>query len=76
MHFESRCHGIPGEKSGPFIGRNLPEVVNKVVWVRQLIHKVTECLSVQTYIFILLRRWLITKSEFFHALVIVFEFLL
>lgn len=44
MHFESRCHGIPGEKSGPFIGRNLPEVVNKIVWVRQLIHKVSVCL--------------------------------
>lgn len=39
-HFESRCHGNPGEKSGPFIGRNLSEVVNKVVWVRQLAHKV------------------------------------
>ena len=49
--FESRCHGGPGDKSGPLIGRNLPEVVNKIVWVRQLIHKVTECLCM----------WLTTK---------------
>lgn len=41
--FENRCHGDPGDKSGPLIGRNLPEVVNKIVWVRQLIHKVGEC---------------------------------
>lgn len=40
--FESRCHGSPGEKSGPLIGRNLSEVVNKIVWVRQLIHRVNE----------------------------------
>ncbi|XP_029136209.2 dynein cytoplasmic 2 heavy chain 1 [Labrus bergylta] len=40
--FKSRCHGDPGEKSGPLIGRNLPEVVNKIVWVRQLIHKVED----------------------------------
>ena len=31
---------VPGEKTGPLVGRNLPEVVNKIVWVRQLIHKV------------------------------------
>uniref|UniRef100_A0A3Q0T4R8 Cytoplasmic dynein 2 heavy chain 1 n=1 Tax=Amphilophus citrinellus TaxID=61819 RepID=A0A3Q0T4R8_AMPCI len=42
--FESRCHGSPGDKSGPLIGRNLPEVVNKIVWVRQFLHKVTEIL--------------------------------
>lgn len=41
--FENRCHGSPGDKSGPLIGRNLPEVVNKIVWVRQLIHKVSVC---------------------------------
>ncbi|XP_055023019.1 cytoplasmic dynein 2 heavy chain 1 [Boleophthalmus pectinirostris] len=40
--FETRCHGGPGDKSGPFIGRNLPEVVNKIVWVRQLIHKLED----------------------------------
>ncbi|XP_029699181.1 cytoplasmic dynein 2 heavy chain 1 isoform X3 [Takifugu rubripes] len=45
-HFESRCHGLPGEKSGPFIGRNLPEVVNKIVWVRQLIHKVEDSIRI------------------------------
>lgn len=54
-HFESRCHGIPGEKSGPIIGRNLSDVVNKVVWVRQLIHKVIGRLRQKTY------------SEYFHA---------
>lgn len=45
--FESRCHGGPGDKHGPLIGRNLPEVVNKIVWVRQLVHKVTESHTVQ-----------------------------
>ncbi|XP_072546992.1 cytoplasmic dynein 2 heavy chain 1 isoform X2 [Salminus brasiliensis] len=38
--FESRCHGAPGEKTGPLAGRNLPEVVNNIVWVRQLLMKV------------------------------------
>ncbi|KAG7470921.1 hypothetical protein MATL_G00119020 [Megalops atlanticus] len=40
--FESRCHGVPGEKSGPLAGRNLPEVVNNIVWVRQLVLKVED----------------------------------
>ncbi|TKS81144.1 Cytoplasmic dynein 2 heavy chain 1 [Collichthys lucidus] len=44
--FESRCHGGPGDKSGPLIGRNLPEVVNKIVWVRQLIHKVEDSVRI------------------------------
>uniref|UniRef100_A0A8C5EPV0 Cytoplasmic dynein 2 heavy chain 1 n=1 Tax=Gouania willdenowi TaxID=441366 RepID=A0A8C5EPV0_GOUWI len=44
--FESRCHGAPGEKSGPLIGRNLPEVVNKIVWVRQLLHKVEDSVRI------------------------------
>uniref|UniRef100_A0A667ZZ86 Dynein cytoplasmic 2 heavy chain 1 n=1 Tax=Myripristis murdjan TaxID=586833 RepID=A0A667ZZ86_9TELE len=44
--FESRCHGAPGERSGPLIGRNLPEVVNKIVWVRQLIHKVEDSIRI------------------------------
>ncbi|KAF7666054.1 hypothetical protein LDENG_00118150 [Lucifuga dentata] len=44
--FESRCHGGPGENSGPLIGRNLPEVVNKIVWVRQLIHKVEDSVRI------------------------------
>ncbi|XP_029374274.1 cytoplasmic dynein 2 heavy chain 1 isoform X3 [Echeneis naucrates] len=44
--FENRCHGVPGDKSGPLIGRNLPEVVNKIVWVRQLIHKVEDSVRI------------------------------
>ncbi|XP_041658498.1 cytoplasmic dynein 2 heavy chain 1 isoform X2 [Cheilinus undulatus] len=44
--FESRCHGDPGDKSGPLIGRNLPEVVNRTVWVRQLIHKVEDSVRI------------------------------
>ncbi|XP_075905861.1 cytoplasmic dynein 2 heavy chain 1 [Nelusetta ayraudi] len=45
--FESRCHGNPGDKSGPPIGRNLPDVVNRIVWVQQLVHKVEDsvCIS-------------------------------
>uniref|UniRef100_A0A671UXN0 Cytoplasmic dynein 2 heavy chain 1 n=1 Tax=Sparus aurata TaxID=8175 RepID=A0A671UXN0_SPAAU len=44
--FESRCHGGPGDKHGPLIGRNLPEVVNKIVWVRQLVHKVDDSVRI------------------------------
>uniref|UniRef100_A0A4W6FB67 Cytoplasmic dynein 2 heavy chain 1 n=1 Tax=Lates calcarifer TaxID=8187 RepID=A0A4W6FB67_LATCA len=44
--FENRCHGGPGDKYGPLIGRNLPEVVNKIVWVRQLIHKVEDSVRI------------------------------
>ncbi|CAL8361611.1 unnamed protein product [Merluccius merluccius] len=44
--FEGRCHGAPGEKTGPLVGRNLPEVVNKIVWVRQLIHKVEDSVRI------------------------------
>ncbi|XP_008299945.1 cytoplasmic dynein 2 heavy chain 1 [Stegastes partitus] len=44
--FESRCHGGPGDKFGPLIGRNLPEVVNKIVWVRQLLHKVEDSVRI------------------------------
>ncbi|KAL1260293.1 hypothetical protein QQF64_008120, partial [Cirrhinus molitorella] len=43
--FESRCHGAPGEKTGPLAGRNLPEVVNNIVWVRQLLLKVEDSLK-------------------------------
>ncbi|KAG7479775.1 cytoplasmic dynein 2 heavy chain 1 isoform X1 [Solea senegalensis] len=46
IDFETRCHGGPGEKSGPLIGKNLPEVVNKIVWVRQLIHKVEDSVCI------------------------------
>uniref|UniRef100_A0A3Q1F2C8 Dynein heavy chain tail domain-containing protein n=1 Tax=Acanthochromis polyacanthus TaxID=80966 RepID=A0A3Q1F2C8_9TELE len=44
--FETRCHGSPGDKFGPLIGRNLPEVVNKIVWVRQLLHKVEDSVRI------------------------------
>ncbi|XP_013869519.1 cytoplasmic dynein 2 heavy chain 1 [Austrofundulus limnaeus] len=44
--FDNRCHGDPGEKSGPLTGRNLPEVVNKVVWVRHLLHKVEDSVHI------------------------------
>ncbi|KAK6296186.1 hypothetical protein J4Q44_G00338990 [Coregonus suidteri] len=44
--FEGRCHGAPGEKSGPLTGRNLPEVVNNIVWVRQLLHKVEDSIKI------------------------------
>uniref|UniRef100_A0A4W5JP42 Dynein cytoplasmic 2 heavy chain 1 n=1 Tax=Hucho hucho TaxID=62062 RepID=A0A4W5JP42_9TELE len=44
--FEGRCHGAPGEKSGPLAGRNLPEVVNNIVWVRQLLHKVEDSIKI------------------------------
>ncbi|KAF3692878.1 Cytoplasmic dynein 2 heavy chain 1 [Channa argus] len=46
IDFESRCHGVPGEKAGPLICRNLPDVVNKIVWVRQLIHKVEDSVRI------------------------------
>uniref|UniRef100_A0A8C8DIA2 Dynein cytoplasmic 2 heavy chain 1 n=1 Tax=Oryzias sinensis TaxID=183150 RepID=A0A8C8DIA2_9TELE len=45
-NFENCCHGGPGDKSGPLSGRNLPEVVNKVVWVRQLTHKVEDSVRI------------------------------
>ncbi|XP_017286523.1 cytoplasmic dynein 2 heavy chain 1 isoform X3 [Kryptolebias marmoratus] len=44
--FENRCHGDPGDKSGPLTGRNLPEVVNKIVWVRHLLHKVEDSVRI------------------------------
>ncbi|KAK3531386.1 hypothetical protein QTP70_018186, partial [Hemibagrus guttatus] len=43
--FDGRCHGVPGEKTGPLAGRNLPEVVNNIVWVRQLLMKVEDSLK-------------------------------
>ncbi|XP_069495113.1 cytoplasmic dynein 2 heavy chain 1 isoform X2 [Ambystoma mexicanum] len=43
--FESRCHGTPGESTGPLSGRNLPEVVNNIVWVRQLELKVDDTIK-------------------------------
>lgn len=44
--FETRCHGVPGDVSGPLSGKNLSEVVNNIVWVRQLELKVTDCVTV------------------------------
>ncbi|KAK5608849.1 Cytoplasmic dynein 2 heavy chain 1 [Crenichthys baileyi] len=44
--FESRCYGGPGDKTGPLTGRNLPEVVNKIVWVRHLLHKVEDSVRI------------------------------
>ncbi|EMP37963.1 Cytoplasmic dynein 2 heavy chain 1 [Chelonia mydas] len=43
--FEARCHGVPGDVSGPLSGKNLSEVVNNIVWVRQL--QLKEALSVK-----------------------------
>nr|XP_023648221.1 cytoplasmic dynein 2 heavy chain 1 isoform X1 [Paramormyrops kingsleyae]XP_023648222.1 cytoplasmic dynein 2 heavy chain 1 isoform X1 [Paramormyrops kingsleyae] len=44
--FEGRCHGAPGEKTGPLAGKNLPEVVNNIVWVRQLLLKVDDSIRI------------------------------
>lgn len=44
--FETRCHGVPGDVSGPLSGKNLSEVVNNIVWVRQLELKVTDSVTV------------------------------
>ncbi|XP_051782842.1 cytoplasmic dynein 2 heavy chain 1 isoform X2 [Erpetoichthys calabaricus] len=44
--FDNRSHGVPGEKSGPLAGRNLPEVVNNIVWVRQLTLKVDDATKI------------------------------
>lgn len=40
LDFENRCRGIPGDALGPLAGKNLSEVVNNIVWVRQLELKV------------------------------------
>ncbi|XP_053164065.1 cytoplasmic dynein 2 heavy chain 1 isoform X1 [Hemicordylus capensis] len=44
--FETRCHGIPGDASGPLSGKNLSEVVNNIVWVRQLQLKVDDAIKI------------------------------
>ncbi|XP_038617598.1 cytoplasmic dynein 2 heavy chain 1 [Tachyglossus aculeatus] len=44
--FDYRCHGAPGELSGPLSGRNLSEVVNNIVWVRQLELKVDDTIKI------------------------------
>ncbi|OXB72002.1 UNVERIFIED_CONTAM: hypothetical protein H355_002516 [Colinus virginianus] len=43
--FETRCHGVPGDVSGPLLGKNLSEVVNNIVWVRQLEMKVDDAIK-------------------------------
>ncbi|KAI6079846.1 Cytoplasmic dynein 2 heavy chain 1 [Aix galericulata] len=43
--FETRCHGAPGDVSGPLSGKNLSEVVNNIVWVRQLELKVDDAIK-------------------------------
>uniref|UniRef100_A0A452I6Q6 Uncharacterized protein n=1 Tax=Gopherus agassizii TaxID=38772 RepID=A0A452I6Q6_9SAUR len=44
--FEARCHGVPGDVSGPLSGKNLSEVVNNIVWVRQLQLKVNDAIKI------------------------------
>ncbi|XP_053312461.1 cytoplasmic dynein 2 heavy chain 1 isoform X2 [Spea bombifrons] len=44
--FKSRCHGSPGDSTGPLAGKNLPEVVNNIVWVRQLQLKVDDTMKI------------------------------
>uniref|UniRef100_A0A8D0H431 Cytoplasmic dynein 2 heavy chain 1 n=1 Tax=Sphenodon punctatus TaxID=8508 RepID=A0A8D0H431_SPHPU len=44
--FETRCHGVPGDVSGPLSGKNLSEVVNNIVWVRQLELKVDDAIKI------------------------------
>ncbi|XP_013915709.1 PREDICTED: cytoplasmic dynein 2 heavy chain 1 [Thamnophis sirtalis] len=44
--FETRCHGTPGDASGPLAGKNLSEVVNNIVWVRQLELKVDDAIKI------------------------------
>ncbi|KAF3823514.1 hypothetical protein GH733_006982 [Mirounga leonina] len=46
LDFENRCRGVPGEASGPLSGKNLSEVVNNIVWVRQLELKVDDTIKI------------------------------
>ncbi|XP_030099868.1 cytoplasmic dynein 2 heavy chain 1 isoform X1 [Mus musculus] len=46
LDFENRCRGIPGDPSGPLSGKNLSEVVNNIVWVRQLELKVDDTIKI------------------------------
>ncbi|OWK62944.1 Cytoplasmic dynein 2 heavy chain 1 [Lonchura striata] len=43
--FGTRCHGVPGDVSGPLSGKNLSEVVNNIVWVQQLKLKVDDSIK-------------------------------
>lgn len=58
--FGTRCHGVPGDASGPLSGKNLSEVVNNIVWVQQLELKVTDSVTVCTHFFIECRTWYLT----------------
>lgn len=49
LDFETRCRGIPGDASGPLAGKNLSEVVNNIVWVRQLELKVLVSIKIEKY---------------------------
>uniref|UniRef100_A0A4W3JMF3 Cytoplasmic dynein 2 heavy chain 1 n=1 Tax=Callorhinchus milii TaxID=7868 RepID=A0A4W3JMF3_CALMI len=44
--FENRRSGTPGEPSGPLTGKNLPEVVNNIVWVKQLELKAEDTIKI------------------------------
>ncbi|KAK2099397.1 Cytoplasmic dynein 2 heavy chain 1 [Saguinus oedipus] len=46
LDFENRCRGTPGDASGPLSGKNLSEVVNNIVWVRQLELKVDDTIKI------------------------------
>ncbi|KAJ8798092.1 hypothetical protein J1605_001583 [Eschrichtius robustus] len=46
LDFENRCRGVPGDASGPLSGKNLSEVVNNIVWVRQLELKVDDTIKI------------------------------
>uniref|UniRef100_A0A8C5XJH6 Dynein cytoplasmic 2 heavy chain 1 n=1 Tax=Microcebus murinus TaxID=30608 RepID=A0A8C5XJH6_MICMU len=46
LDFENRCRGTPGDPSGPLSGKNLSEVVNNIVWVRQLELKVDDAIKI------------------------------
>uniref|UniRef100_A0A8C6BTL0 Dynein cytoplasmic 2 heavy chain 1 n=1 Tax=Monodon monoceros TaxID=40151 RepID=A0A8C6BTL0_MONMO len=46
LDFENRCRGIPGDASGPLSGKNLSEVVNNIVWVRQLEMKADDTIKI------------------------------
>lgn len=55
--FETRCHGVPGDVTGPLSGKNLSEVVNNIVWVQQLELKVRDSVTVYTQFIIECKPW-------------------
>lgn len=58
--FGTRCHGVPGDVSGPLSGKNLSEVVNNIVWVQQLELKVTDSVAVFALFIIECKIWYLT----------------